>query len=221
MSSDSTSYDSKKLEQALRDLGPAPLGEDFLGRLEGAAEGTLAVLSAEEIRHEKALRAHRPLALPADFLACLEGVVADVPFVKDEKIVLFTKAAKTAPVAARRAQARPMWAAAAAVALIGAATALFIPGRQAVTGTVAARPVVLDQAAGPISADPNFRAAGFTRGLGEVADQGVAWDGGAGQPHRVVRVKYLDRVTLKDKDGRTYEVEQPRFEYILIPEKVD
>ena len=40
-------------------------------------------------------------------------------------------------------------------------------------------------------------------------------------PHRLLKVVYMDRVTLKDADGRTYQVEQPRIEYILVPATAD
>ena len=41
------------------------------------------------------------------------------------------------------------------------------------------------------------------------------------QPQRVLKVVYMDRVTLKDSAGRTYQVEQPRVEYILVPATAD
>jgi hypothetical protein len=37
----------------------------------------------------------------------------------------------------------------------------------------------------------------------------------------VVRVVYKDHVTLRDASGRTMEVEQPRVEYMLVPDKTD
>jgi len=222
MSSSSPSSDSKELEKALRDLGPLTLEADFLSRLEAAAEGTLTALTAAELRFEESLRsAHKPVALPTDFLSRLEGVVSDIAFPVDEKIVLFPK---TAPLAkpAKSSRHRPMWAAAAAVALIGAATALFMPGQKP-----AASPVVkndppkqsspIDSATNPNS---HFIPAGFNRGLGDATDEGVLWHDPA-KPHRVVRVTYLDRVTFKNAEGKTVEAVQPRTEYILVPEKMD
>ena len=221
MSSHSPSSDSKELEKQLRDLDPAPLDPSFLARLEEAADGTLVSLTPEEIRFEKSLRSHVPAALSPDFLKQLETIVADVPFAVDEKILLFPK---TAPLVRKAAKSyRPMWAAAAAVALIGAATALFMPGNQppqAVTGIVAPRGPVTSSPDLP-AANSNFQAAGFNRGLGEVHDEGYTWDGDNNKPHRVVKVTYLDRITLKNKEGKIVEVEQPRVEYILVPEKVD
>jgi hypothetical protein len=62
--------------------------------------------------------------------------------------------------------------------------------------------------------------ASFKRGLSEASDQGVIWQQD-NQPHRVVKVVYQDRVTLRDASGATYQVEQPRVEYILLPTRID
>jgi hypothetical protein len=70
------------------------------------------------------------------------------------------------------------------------------------------------------SANGNFVPAGFNRGLSEVHDEGVVWKSNS-QPHSVVRVVYKDLVTLKDANGRTVQVEQPRVEYMLVPAKTD
>ena len=225
MSSSSPSSDSKELEKALRDLGPLTLGADFLSRLEAAAEGSLTTLTAADLRFEESLRAaHKPLALPADFMNRLEGVVSDIAFPVDEKIVLFPKTAPLAKPAKSSGRQRPMWAAAAAVAFIGAATALFLPNQKA-----AVSPVVRNNSPAPSASvssapisNPNshFVPAGFNRGLGDARDEGVLWHDPA-KPHRVVRVTYLDRVTFKNAEGKTVEAVQPRTEYILVPEKMD
>ena len=62
--------------------------------------------------------------------------------------------------------------------------------------------------------------AGFNRGLSEASDEGVVWQAND-QPHRVVKVVYIDKVTMKDGNGRTYQMERPRVEYILVPAKID
>ena len=41
------------------------------------------------------------------------------------------------------------------------------------------------------------------------------------QPKSVVRVIYKDKMTLKDDRGRTFQVEQPRVEYLLVPARTD
>lgn len=204
--------DPPSLEAELRELQAAVLDDALLARLEAAADGTLTQLSHEEVRFEAFLRKTAPARLSPDFLALLETVVHELPFAVDEKILLFPKANTAVPT--RRM--RPMWAAAAAVAVIGAASALLMPaGKPPVTIARQSAPVVppVTRAAGG-----NLVPATFNRGLSEVHDEGVVWKSN-NQPHSLVRVVYKDIITLKDKDGRTYQVEQPRVEYMLVPAK--
>lgn len=208
--------DHPSLEAELRELRAVALDEAFLTRLEASAEGTWTELSQQEVRFENLLRATSPAKLDPAFLANLESIVRDVPFITDEKIVPFPK---SAAVAAPTRRSRPMWGAAAAVALIGAATALMMPagkGPESTPRRLASTP------SAPIksSANGNFIPAGFNRGLSEVHDEGVVWKSNK-QPHSVVRVVYKDLVTLKDANGRTVQVEQPRVEYMLVPAKTD
>lgn len=206
--------DHPSLEAELRDIKAVALDDAFLTRLEASAEGTWTELSQQEVRFENLLRGTTPAKLDPAFLANLESIVRDVPFAVNEKIVPFPKAASTAP--ARRQ--RPIWGAAAAVALIGAATALFMPtGRNPAT-----TPRQIASAPAPIKspATGSFVPASFNRGLSEVHDEGVVWKSNS-QPHSVVRVIYKDQVILKDANGRTVQVEQPRVEYMLVPAKTD
>jgi hypothetical protein len=62
--------------------------------------------------------------------------------------------------------------------------------------------------------------AGFRRGLSEASDQGVIWRS-ADQAHRVLKVVYKDSVTMRDAEGRIYQMEEPRVEYILVPARID
>ncbi len=206
--------DQATLEAELRELQAATLDEALLLRLEAAAEGSLTQLGHEEIRFEAFLRDCSPTALSADFLAKLETIIHEVPFSVNEKIVLFPKA-NSAP---RSRQARSMWGAAAAVALFGAVSALMIPAGKAPSNIAARTAPIFHPASN--SATGNFVPASFNRGLSEVHDEGVIWKSNH-QPHSVVRVVYKDLITLKDETGRTYQVEQPRVEYMLVPAKTD
>ena len=214
------SHDPTSLEQELRDLRAATLDDAFLQRLESAADGTLVQLTREEIRFEEFLREKSPAPLSADFLAELEGVVKGVPFPVNEKIVLFPKGG---PVSAAR-KSRPMWSAAAAVALVGAATALLMPGGKPAGNNLAkqdpvATPPAVSSPALPVASGSNFVPAGFNRGVSEVRDEGVVYQGD--KPHSRVRVTYMDRVTMQHPDGRTYQVEVPRVKYVLVPARTD
>lgn len=202
------------LEAEFRELQARPLDEALLARLEAAADGHLTQLSPEELRFERWLHASSPTQLAPEFLARLESIVNEVPFAVDEKVVLFPKA--NAAAHARKTQ-RPLWAAAAAVALIGALSALVMPAAKS-PAHFAAQSNPPAPATG--AANPNFVPASFNRGLSEVRDEGVVWKSN-NQPHSVVRVVYQDQITLKDANGRTVQVEQPRVEYMLVPAKTD
>lgn len=214
------SHDPTSLEQDLLELRAATLDDAFLQRLESAAEGTLVQLTREEIRFEESLRAKPAARLSPDFLEELESVTRGVPFPVNEKIVLFPKG-NSAPAARRN---RPMWSAAAAVALIGAATALLMPGGKTAGGSMASHdaktpPAAVSSSTLPTTVSSNLVPAGFNRGVSEVRDEGVVYQ--ANKPHSRVRVVYMDRVTLKHPDGRTYQVEQPKVRYVLVPARTD
>ncbi len=206
--------DPPSLEAELRELRAVALDEAFLARLEASAEETWTELSQQEVRFETLLRTTSPAKLEPSFLADLESVLRAAPFPMDAKIVPFPKAAAIEP--AQRS--RPMWSAAAAVALIGAASALLMPADKNPQATL--RPLAATSA--PVKSPPGggFVPAGFNRDLSEVHDEGVIWKSN-NQPHSVVRVVYKDLVTLKDAHGRTVQVEQPRIEYMLVPAKAD
>ncbi len=206
--------DPSLLEEKLRKLQAAPLDEALLERLEASADGTWTELSPQEIRVESFLREVSPARLPADFLASLVSITDGVQFPVDQKVIIFPN---TNIYPGKRGH-RSMWGAAAAVAIIGAISALLIP-----TGSHSNHSSqVANRIQPPLSSNKtgNFVPASFNRGLSEVHDEGVVWKSN-NAPHRVMRVVYMDHVTLKDANGRTMEVEQPRVEYMLVPAKTD
>lgn len=207
-------HDPTSLEAQLRELQAAALDDALLLRLEAAADGTSTQLSHAEIRFEALLRETPPARLSAEFLAQLEAVVHEVPFAVNEKIVLFPKANN----AVHTRRHRPMWGAAAAVALIGAATALLMPAGKPPEKTARQSAPAPSPVTRPTNG--NFVPAAFNRGVSEVRDEGVIWKSN-NQPHSLVRVVYKDKITLKDKSGRTFQVEQPRIEYMLVPAKTN
>jgi hypothetical protein len=205
--------DPPTLEAELRSLQATPLDDEaLLARLEAAADGTLTELEPQELRFEEFLRHASPARITTDFLAELETIVQHVPFPINEKIVLFPKKNNASP---SQQKPYPKWAAAAAVAIIGAASALLIlPAKNSNPSIAQAAPTFISQKAA------NLVPASFNRDLGEVSEEGIVWKSN-NQPHRVLRVAYKDQTTLKDSAGRTFQVEQPRVEYILVPAKTD
>ncbi len=202
--------DESNVQKELLDLKATAIDPSFLDRLEAATSGTLTELNAEEIRFENELRGFAPAAIAPDFMARMEGVVQNVPFPVDEKIVLFPKSKDVQRTQKKR---RMPWAAAAAVALVGGVSALLLPaGRNDAAQDLADANANAQQG----MVGQKFTPASFNRDLSELSEEGIIWKNN-NQPHRVMRVVYKDQVTLKDEAGRTYQVEQPNVEYMLVP----
>ncbi len=207
------SKDHSQLESELKALRAQPLDPALLDRLDACADDTWTEISDYERHIEKALQHHRPAALPEALMDSLLAVTKDTPFTSaTDTIVSFP--AKTQD---HRPSKSP-WAAAAAVAIIGAISALFIPmnsGKQvADADPKPSSPSIISNAHGALVP------AEFSRNFTEATDQGIVWQD-ENQAHRVVKVVYHDRVTMTDTDGKTYQVEQPRIEYYMIPTESD
>ncbi len=206
------------LESDLLKLRAATPDEALLARLEACAAGTWTQLTPEETALEQNLRSVRPAPLSKQLQTSLEAILHNVEFPSEPTIIPFP-----APAAGNPHSGRKWWAAAAVVALTGALTALMIPGganREAPKVAGVPTPPTAGYPSTPTSDSPQFIPAGFNRDLREAKDEGVVWRSGQ-KAHRVIRVVYMDRVTLMSPDGRSYEVEQPRVEYILTPEQAD
>ena len=220
------SPDLQELEANLRGLHPAALDRNLLARLEDSANSTLTKLSPAEAQFENSLRHIQPAKLPPALLAALEATLTSTAPVAANPVIAFPQSAT--PAASRiRHRHWPTLAAAAAVALLGAAAALYIPGKG--QRQTAATPVSPPPQAAPFATTPtapanpssdNFVLASRNTGLSHAKDQGVLWQAKS-QPRRVVKVVYWDRVTLVNPEGKKIECEQPRIEYILVPEKID
>ena len=206
--------DPSSIENDLRQLHAAGLDESLLARLEACAEGSWTNLDPLEIHVERRLSAIAPARLAVPLMKKLEATLSAVPFPPAQpKIVSFPGRIS----AANRPQ-RHWWGAAAAVALFGGLAGWLVPHDQ--TG----KSTTVTSAAPPVQRMPSAKSplvpASFNRGLSQASDEGVILQSN-NQPHRVLKVVYRERVTLKDAEGRTYQVEQPRVEYILFPAKTD
>lgn len=201
-------------EQELRNQAPARLDGEFLDRLTACAEGSLTDLSAGDEEFAALLGAIKPRPLPAALQSSLSDALDGIPFAVDEKIVLFHGQAKAGHGKSRSFRHFNI-AAAAAVAILGAAAAFMVPQG----GRTETAERSLPPASGTVS-NANFAPAGFGRNLIETRDEGVIWRG-KNQPHRVLRRTYMENVTMENADGETYKVERPHYEYVIIPEKID
>lgn len=206
-------------EQKLADLQPSQLDEDFMSRLLACADGSLTELTEAERQFETSLRKFSPPKLSSSFDSTLLGILDNTPFNVDEKIVLFHKSTSCASAAPSKFR-RFNIAAAAAVALLGSLAAWIAPTSD--NETIANTPERIIQQPSPITtqAPTSFAPAGFHRNLSDTRDEGVIWNP-SNRPHRVMRFSYVDRVTLKNEKGEWIQVEQPRQEYLIIPEKID
>jgi hypothetical protein len=207
--------DPSSIENDLRQLQAAGLDETLIARLEACAEGSWTNLDPLEIHLERRLSAIAPAHLADPLMERLEATLSAVPFPPAvPKIVSFPGQAT----AMKRPQ-RSWWGAAAAVALFGGLAGWLVPhAPPPAAGTAAAS----NPPPGPTATPTTTRLvpAGFNRGLSEASDEGVILHSN-NQPHRVLKIVYQERVTLMDAEGRTYQVEQPRVEYILVPAKTD
>ncbi len=211
----------QELEGTLKGMRPAAPDAACLDRLLAAVEGRLQVQDLSAAGIEGKLSGLRPAALAPDLSARMLAAVERVPFPAGGKVVLFPGARK-AP-AKSSARRRPWYAAAAAVAVAGAFSALMVggPGNVEPAGKLAGgqapAPRQLPRSAGNAA---NFVPAAMGSGLQDVTDLGVRWTR-EGKPVRVYRVIYRDKVELKNEHGEIIQVEQPREEIFVMPEKID
>lgn len=204
------------LEDALKGMRPATPDAACLDRLLAAVEGRLQNPELSISGIESKLATLQPAVLSPELSARMLETLSRVPFPVDEKVVLFPGAQK--PAAKPEQSRRPWYAAAAAVAVAGAFSALMVGGPktpQAKSGNFADnRPVITN------ADSRNFVPASMGSGLQDATDQGVTWTKD-GKPMRVVRVVFKDKVKLTNPRGEIVEVERPRVQYFLVPEKID
>ena len=204
------SSDPSSIESDLQRLNPVTLDQRLLTRLDACASDTWTELDPADLKFEQLLRSNSPAMLPASLMDSLVAATCDVPFPGTDQIISFPQPATR--------HHRSWWSAAAVVALSGAITALLLPTSLNSNKLAASSPPKHGTAPAPGS--HKLVPASFNRGLTEAHDEGVVWQSND-QPHRVLKVVYTDRATLKDQTGRTYQVEQPRVEYILVPAHTD
>lgn len=202
------------IEDTLKGIRPAMPTPACMERLLAAVEGRLQETGGGMARLEQRLAAMTPLAVPGPVAEAMLERVSQVPFPLDEKVVLFPGGAKPAePVRSRR----PWYAAAAAVAVAGAFSAMMVE-------QPAAKPNgskdLTDGGAVPGRLPSGFVPASVGSGVEQAKDEGVMWTAD-GKPMRLVRVIYMDRVKYHNERGEIIEVERPRVEVLMVPEKID
>lgn len=216
--------DLTDFENELRAFRPATLAGDFVERLEQCADGTWDFISPLEIGLEHEVRAQARLPFDPVMTERLLAQVMDLPFPKSApKILPFPAATAAEPARPRSGRGGRWLAAAAAVALMGAVAGWLLPQGSRSGDSLASekrsRPDDAVSQVAPAVAS-GLTPAGLNRGLSQATDEGVILQG-SNRPHRVLKFVYRDQVTLKDAQGRTYQVEKPCVEYLIVPAKTD
>lgn len=200
----------QELEDTLKGLRPAAPDAACMERLLAAVESRLAMADPTV---ERDLSRLTPVPLDPHLAVRMLETVSRVPFAVDEKVVLFPGPSKPA----EKSRDRRSWiAAAAAVAVLGAFSAVMMEAPDALPRTVVENRSV-SRTPSPAS---GFIPASVGSGVQDAKDEGVMWTPD-GKPMRMVRVIYMDRVKYLNEAGKVIEVERPRVEYLMVPEKID
>lgn len=221
------SQDLTSLENDLRKLRPSLLDQAMIERLEGCAAGNWDRTRPLELLGEHRLRSNAPAPLDEVMISRILSQASNVPFPKQEPKILPFPTSATAAATSRRARQPSRWlASAAAVAIMGALAAMLAPQPTGTGSKLAANNAQRTSESRPAAQSPArppslpLVPAGLNRGLREASDEGVVLNNKR-LPHRILKFVYNEQVTYKDAEGRTYQVEQPRVEYLIIPAKTD
>lgn len=201
--------DFQELEATLKGMRPVAPDAACMDRLLAAVERRMP---AADVVMERELGKLSPSALAGGVQERLLETVARVPFPVDEKVVLFP--GKTKPVEKAHSR-RPWLAAAAAVAVLGAFTALMMAPQKG-SGPV----VDGHKPEAPAGSLKDLVPASVGSKVSEAQDEGIIWTQD-GKPMRRVKVIYMDKVKYAGEDGKVVEMERPRVEWLLVPEKID
>ena len=201
--------DFQELEATLKGMRPVAPDAACMDRLLAALERRTP---AADVTMERELGKLSPSALDGGVQERLLETVSRVPFPVNEKVVLFPGKSKPVEKAPSR---RPWLAAAAAVAVMGGFSALMV-GPQQGSGRVAGTPATQP----PVSSVKELVPASVGSKVSEAQDEGLIWTRD-GKPMRRVKVIYMDKVKYAGEDGKIVEMERPRVEWLLVPEKID
>jgi hypothetical protein len=224
----------RAIELQLSDLTPCKLSSDVLLRMEQALGQWCEHDERSDVRAGRPLNESdtnelevhlsqiSPAALPEDMLTRMSRAMDSwhqyVPV--EEKVVPFgdTRMSSSSRFGGN------MWTAAAAVAVLGAVTALVMPRFSSPQGSAVVAQKVL-----PSSSSMNSVVAKSSRMNGatltsnflshkvtNTSDNGVVFSND-NTPHRCIRVDYIERIKGEDASGRQVEINTPGVDFLLIP----
>jgi len=219
-----------ELEKQLGRLVPSSMSQDLLGRMEQSMHGTAkeSRLDSDDLDDlEIHLGQMAPATMPEDILGrmvrAMDSWHEHVPV--EEKVVPFGESGgeREEATPSRKRYGSGMLAAAAAVAMLGAVTALVMPrlmNESDVGGVVATveDTIVPDR---QITAFSEPRDAwivpdSLSHKVTNTSDRGVVVSRD-NTPHRCIRVEYVDRIKVQDEEGREIEIERPGVDIMLLP----
>ena len=226
---DTSPTELHEIENMLSSMVPCALPEQTTVQLESAMNEEIAACACDESGLndlEKHLGQMAPATMRTDVLSrmvkAMDMWYEQVP--EEEKVVSFGEA--EAAKSSGRSRSGGMLAAAAAVAILGAVTALVMPRFSNGTDTgqlpVANRAPV-DHATSDVHFSGNVEprdawivpeATGhkvvntMDRGLVMTADN---------TPHRCIQLQSIETIRLEDESGREIMIERPAVKYVLVP----
>lgn len=170
-------------------------------------------MDGELKKFEEELERLAPAGLPDGLIARMEAAMAGWQDVEgaEEKVVPFPVAEE---LKAEGGANRSFWAAAAAVALLGAVVALFLPGQSTPSREAAQSPASRDYAA--VAFEPTH----LDRNIVQASDGGLVFTKDD-RPHRVMRIEYVDRIEFRNEAGEELHVQKPSVNLVLIPVRTD
>ena len=219
-----------ELEKQLRSIVPSSMSQDLLDRMEYSMHGT-----AKESRSDSSdlddLETHlgqmAPASMPDDILGRMVRAMdrwhEHVPV--EEKVVPFGESGDESEEAtpSRKRYGGGMISAAAAVAMLGAVTALVMP-RVMNTSDFGSSDATVEETAVqdhqiPVFAEPRdawIIPDSLSHKVTNTSDRGVVMSRD-NTPHRCIRVEYVDRIKVQDEEGREIEIERSGVDIMLLP----
>lgn len=209
-------------EESFKGASPSGLSADFFERLVSCAEETIEILPIELRKIEEELKELSLSKIPVSLEFCIMRILGDTHFSVDDKVVLFSQ-----PSAHRNftKKKKPFYSfkiipIAAGITLTTSLFFWWSSNDQAGTKLTQIEKVPLSSKNIELGKDIKLSPSSFVSHLRDTHDEGTVWHEN-NQPHRVVRMTYLDQATMNVSNGHPIYVKAPRVEYVVIPEKID
>lgn len=219
-----------ELEQQLQSLVPSSVSQDLFVSMEQSmnnAGGEASSIPGDFDNLEVHLEQMAPASMPMDMLDRMERAMdrwhEQVPV--EEKVVQFGEDESELE-STRKQSGGGMLAAAAAVAMLGAVTALVMPhlfkesDSNINTPIASNHDVSVDSQASVVShvepRDAWLVPDSLSHNVTNTSDRGVVLSDD-NIPHRCIQVDYVDRVKVMDDEGREFEIKRPGVRYMLLP----